>query len=78
MSKMVSLRLDDEATKALAVLTKDGTSRSDAIRDALLIAARRRRSEELRAAAEAAAADPADLAEAKAVLEFMESMSEPW
>ena len=75
---MVSLRLDAEAAGALDQLTSDGTSRSDAIRDAILETARRRRSETLRAAAEAAAADPADRAEAKAVLEFMESLDEPW
>ena len=75
---MVSLRLDAEAAGALDQLTSDGMSRSDAIRDAILETARRRRSEALRAAAEAAAADPADRAEAKAVLEFMESLDEPW
>lgn len=75
---MVSLRLDGDAVEALALLTEGGRSRSDVIREALLEAARRRRSELLRADAEAAAADPADLAEAKAVLELMESMREPW
>ena len=75
---MVSLRLDDKATEALALLTRDGTSRSEVIRDALLDAARRKRSAELRAEVEALANDPADLAEAKAVLEFMESLREPW
>ena len=75
---MVSLRLDDEAAGALEFLTRDGRSRSDAIRDALLDAARRRRSDALRAEAEAAAADPADRAEAAAVLEFMESLDESW
>jgi Arc/MetJ-type ribon-helix-helix transcriptional regulator len=76
--KMVSLRLDDEAFSALELLMKDGKSRSEAIRDALLVAARRRRSNELRAEAEAAGADPVDRAEAAAVLEFMESLDEPW
>jgi Arc/MetJ-type ribon-helix-helix transcriptional regulator len=76
--KMVSLRLDDEAASALDLLMKSGQSRSEAVREALIEAARHKRSAELRAAAEAAAADPADLAEAKAVLAFMESMREPW
>jgi Arc/MetJ-type ribon-helix-helix transcriptional regulator len=76
--KMVSLRLDAEAAAALDVLTKGGKTRSEAVREALLEAARKRQSDEVRAAAEAAAADPADLAEAKAVLEFMESLREPW
>lgn len=75
---MVSLRLDDKTNEALRLLTRDGASRSEAIRDALLEAAKRKRSVELRAAAEAAGADPADLAEARAVLEFMESLREPW
>ncbi|HKP18729.1 MAG TPA: ribbon-helix-helix protein, CopG family [Gaiellaceae bacterium] len=76
--KMVSLRLDDEAARALALLTAGGKSRSDAIRDALLETARRTRSEALRAEAEAAARDRADLAEARATLEFMESLDESW
>ncbi len=76
--KMVSLRLDAEAADALAVLTKDGRSRSDAIREALLVAAKRKRSDDLRAEAERLAADPADVAEKTAILEFMESASDPW
>ena len=75
---MVSLRLDAEAADALAVLTKDGRSRSDAIRNALVVAAKSKRSDELRAEAERLAADPADVAEKKAILEFMESDSDPW
>jgi Arc/MetJ-type ribon-helix-helix transcriptional regulator len=75
---MVSLRLDDEAIGALEVLTRDGKSRSDAIRDALIEAARRRASADLRAEAEAAGADPADRAEAAAVMKLMESLREPW
>jgi Arc/MetJ-type ribon-helix-helix transcriptional regulator len=75
---MISLRLDVETERALEVLTRGGCSRSDAVREALIEAARRRSSDELRAEAEEAAADPADRAEAKAVLEFMESLGEPW
>jgi Arc/MetJ-type ribon-helix-helix transcriptional regulator len=73
---MVSLRLDDEATRALDELTKDGTSRSEAVREALVVAARKRRSDELRAEAERLAADPVDRAEMKALMEFMESLGE--
>jgi Arc/MetJ-type ribon-helix-helix transcriptional regulator len=76
--KMVSLRLDDEAAGALELLMGGGKSRSEAVRDALIEAAVRQRSADLRAEAERLAADPADRAEAKAVLEFMESLSEPW
>lgn len=75
---MVSLRLDTTAAEALDVLTKDGTSRSEAVRDALVMAAARRRSDELRAEVERIAADPADVAEKKAILEFMESLGDPW
>ena len=76
--RLISVRLDEEAEDALDALTRDGGSRSEAIRAALIEAARRRSSEALRAEAEAAAADPVDRAETKAVLEFMESLSEPW
>ncbi len=75
---MISLRLDDEAERALDTLTREGKSRSEAIRDALLLAARRRWSDELRAEAERLAADPEDVSESKAVLEFMESLGDPW
>ena len=75
---MVSLRLDEEATKALYELTKDGTSRSEAVREALVVAARKRRSDGLRAEAERLAADPAYVAESKEMLEFMESLGDTW
>jgi Arc/MetJ-type ribon-helix-helix transcriptional regulator len=74
--KMVSLRLDDDAIGALELLTESGRSRSEAIRDALVDAARRHRSALLRADAEAAGGDPADRAEAAAVLAFMEALDE--
>ena len=75
---MISLRLDPDAEQALDVLTRGGKSRSEAVREALMEAARGQSSKALRAEAEAAAADPADRAETAAVLEFMESLSEPW
>ena len=76
--KLISVRLDLETEYARAVLMRDGQSRSDAIREALIESARRRGSDALRAEAEAAGADPVDRAEAAAVLKFMESMREPW
>ncbi len=75
---MVSLRLDDETARALDLLMKSGKSRSEAVREALIEAAARQRSVDLRAEAERLAADPTDRAEAKAVLDFMESFREPW
>ena len=72
--RMLSVRLDPEAERALEVLTRGGKSRSDAVRDAVVEAGRRRSSAELRAEAEAAAADPVDRAEAAVVAELMESL----
>jgi Arc/MetJ-type ribon-helix-helix transcriptional regulator len=76
--RMVSLRLDPESEKALAALTEDGKSQSDAIREALLVAARKKRSDALRAEAERLAADPVNRAEMKALMEFMETLRGPW
>ena len=59
----VTLRTAPELEYVLAVLTKDGHSRSRVIRDALLEMYRHR----IRAEAEAVAADPTDLAEAHAI-----------
>lgn len=42
MTDTITLRTDDETEHALAVLTRDGRSRSAAIRQAVLEAARRR------------------------------------
>ena len=63
----VTIRTDDETDRALDVLTRDGRSRSEAIRDAIMVAYRQESAARLRAEAEAAAADPADLAEVRAI-----------
>lgn len=69
----VTIRTDPETDSALAELTRDGRSKSDVIREAVLLAYRQRESTRLRAEAEAAAADPADVAEVRAIREEMDS-----
>jgi Arc/MetJ-type ribon-helix-helix transcriptional regulator len=75
MAHAISVRLDDEAERALRSLEAAGLSRSEAIRSALIESARRvqRRSE---VAAEAAAleADDADREEMLEVASLMESL----
>ncbi len=63
----VTVRTDAETDQALDALTRDGRNRSDVIREAILAAYRRESAARLRAEAEAAAADPADLAEVRAI-----------
>jgi hypothetical protein len=70
----VTFRPDDDTSKALAVLTRDGTPVSAAIRAALIDAARRKAAASIRAEAEALAADEADRAEAAQVLRDMETL----
>ena len=78
MSKAISVRLDDEAERALASLQATGLSRSEAIRAALVeSAARRRRSSELAAEVAALEADEVDATEMAAVAELMESLRAP-
>jgi Arc/MetJ-type ribon-helix-helix transcriptional regulator len=79
MARTVQARLDDRAEDDLALLRNEGHNDSDAIRVALREAAeRRRRRVALRAEAHAAAADSADLAEARRVREEMETLAAPW
>ncbi len=75
MVQAVSVRLDDEAMRALAQLEATGKSRSEAIRMALVEAASRL-SDKDALAAEAAEleADEDDRAEMRAVAELMESL----
>lgn len=63
----VTIRTDPETDRALDVLTRDGRSRSEVIREAVLAAYRREAAARLRAEAEATAADPVDLAEVRAI-----------
>jgi hypothetical protein len=78
MAQAISVRLDDEAERALRALEAAGLSRSDAIRSALIQSARRlQRSEELRAEVVALEADVADRQEMLAVASLMEALRAP-
>lgn len=75
MSQAISVRLDDEALRALGSLEATGLSRSEAIRTALVQAAHRLR--DRRALAEEVAeleADAIDRAEMLAVADLMEQL----
>ena len=75
MSSAISVRLDDEAEKALRVLNACGLSTSDAIRSSLIESARRvRRSEALAREVAELEADEADRAEMLEVAGLMESL----
>ncbi|MGH9076399.1 MAG: hypothetical protein ACRDY0_02930 [Acidimicrobiales bacterium] len=74
MAGTISFRPDDDAARALAVLTRDGTPVSSAVRAALIDAARERARAALRAEVETLAADEADRAEAAQVLRDMETL----
>ena len=74
MADTITFRPDEEASRAIAVLTRDGTPVSTAVRSALIDAARRRAAALLRAEAEELAADEQDRAEATQVLRDMETL----
>lgn len=74
MAETITFRPDEDAARALAVLTRDGTSVSTAVRAALIDAARLRARTSLRAEAEALAGDEQDRAEAAQVLRDMENL----
>ncbi len=74
MAGTITFRPDEDATRALAVLTKDGTSISSAVRAALIDAARRKAATSVRAEAETLAADEMDRAEAMQVLRDIETL----
>ena len=71
----VTIRTDEETDQALDVLTRGGRSRSEAVRDAILLAYREGRAAELRAEAEAAASDPDDLAGVRAIRAELDAIS---
>ena len=74
MADTITFRPDEDALRALAVLTKDGTPVSTVVRGALIDAARYRAVERLRAEAGALFADEGDRAEAAQVLRDMETL----
>lgn len=71
----ITIRTDEETDQALAELTRDDRSRSDVVRDAILLAYREDRAARLRAEAEEAASDPDDRAEVRAIREEMDAIS---
>lgn len=75
MARAISVRLDDDADRALRALEATGLSQSEAIRMALLSEARhRRRSKELAKEVAALEADEHDREEMLAVAELMENL----
>lgn len=74
MAGTITFRPDEDASHALAVLTRDGTPVSVVVRAALIDAARRKAADSIRAEAEGLAADEADRAEAAQVLRDMETL----
>ncbi|MDP9433972.1 MAG: hypothetical protein M3P93_01715 [Actinomycetota bacterium] len=74
MPETITFRPDEDALRALAVLTRDGTAVSVAVRAALIEAAGARAREQLRAEAADLAADPQDRAEVAQVLRDMEAL----
>ena len=78
MARSISVRLDEEALRALRRLEASGFSRSAAVRQALVDAAARiQRGAALRAEAAALEADEADRAEMLDVAALMESLRAP-
>jgi antitoxin component of RelBE/YafQ-DinJ toxin-antitoxin module len=75
----ISVRLDEEALRALRLLEATGMSRSRAIRFALVQAADRAlRGRALAEEVAALEADEADLSEMRAVAEMMDELRAPW
>jgi antitoxin component of RelBE/YafQ-DinJ toxin-antitoxin module len=75
MAKAISVRLDDDAERALRVLEASGLTMSEAIRSSLLASAERlNRRRMLAAEASALEADDVDRAEMLSVASLMESM----
>ncbi len=74
MADTITFRPDQDASKALEILTKDGTPVSAAVRAALIDAARRKANAAIRAEAEMLTDDEADRAEAMQVLHDMETL----
>ncbi len=78
MAQAISVRLDDEAERALRSLEAAGLSRSEAIRSALIESARRlRQRPELAAEVTALEADEGDREEMLEIARVMESLRAP-
>ena len=78
MAHAISIRLDDEADRALRTLEAAGMTRSEAVRSSLIASADRlRRRSELAAEVAALEADPDDRREIQLVADLMESVRAP-
>lgn len=79
MSDLISVRLDEDARRALAELEATGLSRSEAVRRGLVGAALRLRDRQrlMQEVAELAA-DAVDRAEAAEVAAMMDDLRAPW
>ena len=78
MAKAISVRLDDDAERALRTLEASGLTPSEAIRSSLLVSAERlNRRRVLAAEAAALEADEQDRREMLSVASLMESMRAP-
>lgn len=76
--KLISVRLDASALKALQTIQKETPSRSEAVRRALIEAASKRsRRATLAAEASRLAKDAADRSEMAAIAEMMEELRAP-
>lgn len=71
---VVNFRTDKSSEAALAELMADGSTASEAIRQALVDAVRLRRRERMRAESQALVNDPADRAESRRVLAAMDEL----
>lgn len=71
---VVNFRTDARAERALAELTADGSTVSEAIRRALVDAVRLRRREQMRRESLEVSGDPADVAESRQVLAEMDEL----
>ncbi len=79
MPRTVQARLDERSESDLALLRNEGHSDSEAVRLALHEAAeRRRRRSALRLEAQAAAIDPADLADARRLRAELDELAVAW
>lgn len=70
----LTFRTDPEVERALVALTRDGTSRSEAARAAILEAERNRRRARLRAEADELRNDPADVAASRELAAEMDAL----
>jgi len=74
MEKAISIRLDEQAQKALRKLTESGRNQSDAVRQAIVELARRGQRGDLVAEAKRLSADREDRTEKARVARLMESL----